>query len=371
MIKKAKKMISVVLVLALTLMCTVTTFAAEKEDEEASQVNVDGLREDQIKMLLDIPIFVSYIYEWDENNISTIEEKINQKITEAYDRDDLSFIEQNQSDYEIVEIKKEEKRKVLLRPEFANVYTRVIELLKQDATVKYVNHFLPSSAKAASSGNANDPSYWESNCPKLCPSGGSNVYSGYKFLYMESSVSVETSRKVAGNISGMNWTSIVAKTTKLAADIFVENVYYRTASVAYDALSAVFSGYTAPYSVTYSASSGYLKTWVSGDLYMRTILISDNLNRVSGYAYYDWGHLESFKAKTKVDAKWPTTRRAGGTYNYETNTYTYPNWRITNTPGFYGNTTLYSNVVSLYRNTIGYFKHDEMIDINSVIASLI
>ena len=104
----------------------------------------------------------------------------------------------------------------------------------------------------------------------------------------------------------------------------------------------------------------------------KKVVFSDNLNRVPGYAYYDWGYLQSFKAKTKVDAKWPVSVRPGGTtYDYETNTYTYPYWKTVNTPGFNGNTTLYQSVKSLYENTMGYFTHDEMIDIQYAIASLL
>lgn len=55
----------------------------------------------------------------------------------------------------------------------------------------------------------------------------------------------------------------------------------------------------------------------------------------------------------------------------DTRTYTYPNWREVKTPGFDGNAALYQSVINLYQNTTGYFTHDETIDVDSVIASII
>lgn len=171
----------------------------------------------------------------------------------------------------------------------------------------------------------------------------------------------------------MNWVQIAGKTAKLAASVLVQNTPYSVAFIVYDAVSIVLNGYQPPYSVLYSnATEGYLKIWVTGDLYQRTILISDNLNRVSGYAYYDWGGVEQLKSKSNMMAKWPVSVRPGGyTYNYEYATYTSLTWNYATTPGFYGNTTLYQAVINLYQNTMGYFTHMEKVNVNSAIASLV
>jgi len=134
------------------------------------------------------------------------------------------------------------------------------------------------------------------------------------------------------------------------------------------ALKTFFDIYTPPISVEYSTAGGYLKAKVSGTLYIRTILIKDVLDRIPGYAYYDWGTTEQLKAKLKIDAKWPIGKRPGGTYEYDTRTYTYEPTYVSNTPGFYGNSTLYRSVIDLYENTMGYFTHNEHIDIGSVVA---
>jgi len=380
---KMKKIICLLLIFSLLTTSSVA-FAVETEANR-SQINPITVSPETVTALSLLPVFITYIDYSDEDNIDDTKELACLEINDAFKSrentqhagsqkltiDESSALHINNSTYEIIEVADASKAEMLNRPEFASTINRIGELVDQGVSVNYVNFFLSQNGASGTRGDPSDPAYWEGSCPKLCPAGGSNVYNGYKFLYIESAVNVETTPKVAGNIGSMNWTSVAAKITKLAADVIVKNAVFQVASVAYDALSAVFSGYQAPYSVTYSASSGYLKTWVSGDLYMRTILISDNLNRIAGYAYYDWGHLESFKAKTKVDAKWPVSVRPGGTYNYETNTYAYSTWRYATTPGFNGNTTLYSSVINLYQNTIGYFTHAETVDINGMIASLV
>ena len=378
-----KKLTCIVMVVIMILSVVTTAFADDTDGRNATINSTSELTADTADIISNIPLFITFVSDWNDERIDSIKENANFALNHAFaDRvskkaggvnsDDILETSIIKPEFRIIEASVNDKQEFLGRYEFSSTFRRVSELVRQDVSVNYINLFLPSDYNVkASGGDTNDPSYWENLCPKLCPSGGSNVYKGYKFLYLESSVNVETTPKVAGNIASMNWTSIIGKITKLAADVIVKDAVYQTASVAYEALSAVFGGYSPPYSVTYSAASGYLKTWVSGDLYMRTILISDNLNRVNNYAYYDWGLLESFKAKTKVDAKWPVSVRPGGTYNYETCTFTYPRWRTVKTPGFNGNLSLYKSVINLYENTIGYFTHVETVDVYSVVASLI
>ena len=378
-----KKCISIILCVTVLFSLSTAVFANSCNDtmNQPQSMTVTGEAKQYIQT---IPIYITYIQNWDEESAQMIKERSNADLNAlalsyngkennaVYAEDGSNKLCIEKTEYSVYRVTENNIAATVVRPEFANIFNRIYELSKQGVNVNYVNIFLQESAKKANSGgDANDPSYWESICPQLCPPGGTNVYQGYKFLYLESSVNVDTTPIVAGNIGGMNWTSIVSKFTKLMADVKVNNTVYQAFSVAYESLSIVFSGFAPPYSVTYSASSGFLKTWVTGDLYMRTILISDNLNRVSGYAYYDWGHLESFRAKTKVDAKWPVSKTPGGTYIYETNVKTYSTWRTVSTPGYNGNTTLYANVVFLYENTMGYFRHIETVDVDGIIASII
>ncbi len=104
---------------------------------------------------------------------------------------------------------------------------------------------------------------------------------------------------------------------------------------------------------------------------MRTIYIQDKLDRIPGYAYYQWGNTEEFKATLKLDAKWPTAVRPGGTYDYNTEVSTVGGQQSSRTPGFFGNSTLYRSIISLYKNELGYFPHNERIDFMSIIAKLL
>lgn len=123
-------------------------------------------------------------------------------------------------------------------------------------------------------------------------------------------------------------------------------------------------------SLSYSSSEGYVKAKVSGDIYIRTVLIRDDLDRVEGYAYYSWGTTQRFAAALRVDSKYPYKRNASGTYEYRYPSKTYPT-KNSSTPGYYGNATLYASIIQLYNNTIGYFTHDESIDVTSAVASML
>ena len=197
------------------------------------------------------------------------------------------------------------------------------------------------------------------------------TYNGYKFLYLESSVGVETSEVTPGNISGsLKWDEIAQKTLEVVLDHYVKNSYYKAVRAVANGLSTLFSIYESPLTITYSASSGYVKAKVSGDLYVRTVLIRDDLDRVEGYAYYNWAKTERFAAALRVDAKYPYKQNASGTYEYRYPSYTFST-QNSYTPGYYGNSTFYSSVISLYNNTIGYFTHDESIDVYSAVAALL
>ena len=91
---------------------------------------------------------------------------------------------------------------------------------------------------------------------------------------------------------------------------------------------------------------------------------------MEGYAYYSWGTTQRFAAALRVDSKYPYKRNASGTYEYRYPSKTYPT-KNSSTPGYYGNATLYASIIQLYNNTIGYFTHDESIDVTSAVASML
>lgn len=217
-----------------------------------------------------------------------------------------------------------------------------------------------------STNNADDPAYWESTFTLL------GIYDNYKFLFMESSMSVETKNWVTpGNISpSLKWDAIAKKSFETVLDHYVKDVFIGQIRSTLNALSTFFGMFDAPLAVAYGSSEGYIKGEVSGDLYMRTIYIQDKLDRMPGYAYYQWGTTEQLKATLAIKAKWPTSVRPGGTYNYAIEWDSF-NQQTSQTPGFFGNSSLYRSIISLYKNELGYFPHNERIDFMSIIAKLL
>ena len=72
----------------------------------------------------------------------------------------------------------------------------------------------------------------------------------------------------------------------------------------------------------------------------------------------------------RIEAKYPYKKNSSGTYQYEYPTYT-SSKQSCNTPGYYGNTTLYKSIIKYYTNTGGYFTHDEDLKVGSLVAKLL
>lgn len=322
----------------------------------------------------DIPIYFTKISNYNEQDISIIKESSLAEIKESIKSksNDLSRDKENnylhisKKGYEIFEVEESLKANIVNDPLYKSIFESLNELIDNGVKVNYVNIYVKENPRMTSrNNNLDDPAYWESQCQYL------GSYNGYKFLYLESATNVESSWVTPGNIDiKLKWDEITKSSIEALADHYVKGVYYKTARAAYSALSTLFSSFESPLSITYSESGGYVKAKVSGDLYSRTILIRDKKDRIPGYAYYNWGSTQQFKAYMKVDAKWPVRKRPGGTYEYHQNQETYGPY-YSNTPGFYGNTTLYQSIISLYENTQGYFTHVENIDVHKIIANLL
>jgi hypothetical protein len=311
--------------------------------------------------LSSIPIYITV-----SDNIELVKEA-----AETIDYGDLDNKEETKnyilnyqgSDFEIKELSALEKEEIIKNPLFSNTLLRVQEMVEEGKKVNYINFFM-KQAYQTYSGDPDDIEYWESSCEYL------GSYDGYKFLFLESSVGVESDQVEPDNISpSIDW-------TELAITSFETFISYKVKGVLDSVLSFIgtladfFETVDPPVKITYGESDGYLKFKVSGDLYMRTIFIRDDHDRVPGYAYYAWGHTEQARMNTILEAKWPTEERPGGTYNYDVESFVYPK-RTTSTPGFYGNSTLYRSIIDLYNNEIGYFTHDEEIDVNSLVVDMI
>ena len=352
-----KKFISIFLVIVVLMTSSVAftngNYAVNFSDNQSSsKISID---------LSDIPVYITI-----SDDIKLLKEAVETIDYEDLDnKDELkNYILNYQGiDFEIIELSALEKEEIFKNPLFCNTLLRVQTMIEEGIEVNYINYFMSQPYKTHS-GSPDDIEYWESTCEYL------GSYDGYKFLFLESSIGVESSYVEPDNISPyINWTELAETSFKTFISYTIKGKLGMVLSFI-GTLTEFFNIVETPLQVTYGESQGYLYFKVSGDLYMRTIYIRDDNNRIPGYAYYTWGYTEQAKMNTKLDAKWPVEERPGGTYNYETTTYTYPK-ETTSTPGFYGNSTLYRSIIDLYNNEIGYFIHDEVINVNSLIVDMI
>lgn len=336
----------------------------------ANAVSEESVHYRESVELEDIPVFMTVM----EGTIDLSEEQknvISNVIDRYYQSGSSSTIVNNLNHNGIVLLTNDQKNSLRNSPIYAQLFNNIANIIDSGAEVKYVNIFSTVStvneliSGNTSSGDLNDPSYWESICPYL------GSYNGYKFLYVESAVGVETSEVSPANLSpSWNWDTIAMKTLQVLVNHYVKDVFYQSVSAVTNGLSTVFNIYENPLKITYGASEGYVRAKVSGDVYVRTVLIRDDLDRVQGYAYYNWGITERFVAVSRVHIKYPYKRNASGTYDYRYPSYTFPAQQ-SYTPGYYGNSAFFTSVISLYNNPYGYFTHNEHIDINSAVTFLL
>ena len=351
-----KRLISLMLALC---MVSISIVSASANETHTSAEDTDIVTE---RELMDIPFF---FVTSETHSALTENQKKQAADTIANYCDGAVMSLSNNPDYSISPLSKTQKENVLRSPVYKSTIARIQEVINGGATVKYINLYSkdPQIVNGQRAADLNDPAYWESNYESF------GTYNGYKFLYVESSAGVETNEVEPGNISGtLKWDAIMKKT--LAFDYFVKDSYFKAAKKISGKLSSWLNYYKAPLTISYSPSRDYVKAKVSGDLYIRTVLIQDKLNRVNGYAYYDWGTAEMFAAALRIDGKYPKSQNSSGTYMYEYPSYTFPTQKQS-TPGYPGNETIRKSIINLYTNTSGFFTHDEGIDVNSAVASLL
>lgn len=356
---KMKKCIGLLVSICMIASLTVPVFAADN-----GQVTAKVLDESTRKTLMNIPIF--FVTSVGDSEL-TEEQKDDVAAAVSNYCDGVMGL-RDASEYEILPLNDSQKKNVLESPIYDSTFSSIQDIIDSGVTVKYINLFSvdsPNTVSARAAGDTDDLSYWENNTAYL------GTYDGYRFQYLESSAGVESSEVTPNNITGsLKWNEIAKKTLQVVCDHYVKNDYYKAVKAVANGLSTLFSFYENPLTVSYSSSQGYVKAKVSGDIYIRTVLIRDDLDRVKGYAYYNWGTTQRFAAALRVDAKYPYHKNSSGTYEYRYPSYTYPT-QYSNTPGYYGGPTFYKSVIDLYKNTIGYFTHDERIDVYSAVASLL
>ena len=350
-----KRIVSLVMAIAMCLSLSVTAFAAEAKDFSPSKVEFE-----------DIPIFITYMESNNSDIISSANEAISLLNNNISDHQEPSRI--TSPSYEVVEISNDIKTSLLSNHLFASTFKRVTEMISNGIKVNYLNFYLPANAKSMTT-DTDTISYWENICDYYA------IYEGYKFLSLPSSVGVESSWVTPDNIDPYDtWSEIATSYIKTFVDCLIENYYYDVLESVVGSLRDFFDlANSTPLTVSYgTAQQSYIKAKVSGTAYIKTIFIRDDLDKVDGYAYYDWGTVEAFKSTLKIDCKWPTERTSYG-YEYDTETRNLGSTKTCETPGYssMGKYDACDRIIDLYENNIGRVYYQEEIDIYSLIAEMV
>lgn len=263
-----------------------------------------------------------------------------------------------------------EKAEIVENPLFANTLRRIEEIASSNLSINSVNFRMkknPLSADA-SSADPDDPDFWEDHYDRMESHAG--IYRGYKFLYSETEISVETSYVEPDNLtSSFNWSNFLGSIVETTTSMFIGDIS-SIASLVYDTVGSILGSVTSPISVTYGAASGgYIKTAVDGTLYIRDVFISDNLDRIDGYAYYHWATTEQSCLQQAIKSRMPTSQRTSTTYNYVTANGS-GSMQTVAAGGFTGSAAFYQEVINYYSRTTGYYIYEELLDMDSIVTEL-
>lgn len=389
-----KKIISVIMVVLILLSFGSGVFAnilALEESEVKKRIDTD-LTDFYIKTdfnelksstkvstdLKDIPIYITTSIELSnklnkEDISGVIDEHLkNKHLLDEYkynystdsDRGNESLLNIENPNYRIEELSLTKREDIYTNPLFSDTLARAQEMIEGGADVKYIIFYVRDQ-RGVGTNNINDPDYWLYHTSHLC------TYNGYNFRFLESTIYFESSEVTENNIgSHTTWPRIIGATVRSAIDAFSSGAV-ATINTTFGIIEHFTGAIVTPLNVTYSQLTDFIKYSVSGNIYLRTIVISDNQNRIPGYAYYPWATAEEAGISLRVRMNYPVRKRAGGTYDYEENTK-YSERRYLATPAFYGNRRdVFLNIIDLYNNKSGYFTHNEYLDMDRIIYNTI
>lgn len=275
------------------------------------------------------------------------------------------------SEIRVTKVSDDVKSNMAESPLFSTTVNRVNSLIESGVSVSYVNFYVTptlfnSSANdinaVAETGDPDDPDYWEDICSML------GTYNGYTFLCLDSDIGVSTGW-VESDHSSVNWSQLAQATINFALDYLIDNEIITKAATVTGTLADYFSAYTPPISVNFNSETDYEKHRMDGVLTARTVYISDNLDKIEGYAYYAWGAVERATLDLDVDARYPTSDLGTGAYTYEKDLRTIATEHIS-TYGYWGNTYLFSRVLAKYQ-LYTYQIHTEYIDLEGAAAEML
>lgn len=356
--KKTKRIFTTILVLVFVLgSISSSTLAVGTESAETVTAN----------SLSNIPVYFTETNNELASIQATAQAMIDNDIitqTESYpsSRNTTNILVANTNDLIITKISNDEREAIMTNPLFAATFDRVESLVNDGVDVSYINFYVPQVFSSLTN-DPDDPNYWESICSPL------GTYNGYTFLCLDADIGNVTTGWFESNPSLVSWSALAKATINFTIDYFVDNELFTTAASVVGTLADFFNVYTPPLAITFNSSTDYEMHRVIGPLTVRTVYISDNLDKMDGYAYYPWGTTERAALRLDVDAQWPVKQLPTGGYTYESQLGTIKKQSLS-TPGHWGNTFLFTRVLQKYLST-GYSTYSETIDIQGAVADML
>ena len=269
---------------------------------------------------------------------------------------DVSYIR------EPIELTLSEKEELLNNPLFIPALERVQKLQEDGVNVSGITFNMDYNLLSSIPKEYDDPAYWEGVTNYL------GSYNGFKFRYIESTLSVESGEidyKSVSNISEATTWGEIAKSSL----VFIAKQYLAGKSSELSTLFKVQSFITsmpsASLNIKYGkGNNGFMKYKAFGNLITRDVWMNDKDNKVYGYAYYHWGYTQLADLTISMNVKVPTSATTYKPYSGIVTRFK------KQTPGYNGSVNLYQNLIKCY-NSVTSQNYSEDIDVYNTVMKFV
>lgn len=241
-----------------------------------------------------------------------------------------------------------------------DTYKCVDKILEQGHNVNYITFQINNQQRYS---NLDDPRWWEDRYKYI------TSYEGYKFLFSESSINYTANAvDLLSNHESKTWNSIFKSVINIGINETVDYYSGHTLNLAIDFFKNLF-GYSYPdIRVTVRDANGQIDVTPNPTVYLRYFYIEDKLQKIPGYAYYEYGRAQMVKFTTNVFYKIPYKKRPGGwTYDYLSGSKVFRG-SLSN-KGFYASKEFLEGMIRYYENGTN-SKYEESLDWDDIFTEL-
>lgn len=241
-----------------------------------------------------------------------------------------------------------------------DTFKKVEELKNTGNKINYVT-FLYNSA--LNDGDMNNPDWWEKNFEYF------DSYGGYRFLYTESAINYSGNTvELLSNNNSQTWSSIFRSVIKLGVDELIDNYINDKLTSIIDLFKIIFNNTIPTINLTKRDVDGYIDVTPHPTVRLKYVYIQDKLNKIPGYAYYEYGRTQMVELSTNIYYKLPSKKRPGGwTYDYITGSEVFN--REFRNKGFYGSREFLNGMIRYYENGTTN-KYEERLNWRDIVVTL-